>query len=215
MSLKAGNYIVIEGNIGAGKTTLAEMLALKFNTSLILESFSENTFLAQFYNDPSRFAFPLEMSFLAERYRQLSHTFNKKDKREIIVSDYYFRKCLLFSQINLSSQEFRLFREFYELLEAQLPKPDLIVFLKKDVPILKKNIEKRGRSFENRISNEYLEQLNTAYVVLLNDLQHCGIPSLTIESNHLDFKHDILAFTQVVNQIMASVDIVNNSVSSQ
>ncbi len=199
--IKPGSYIVIEGNIGAGKTSLAQMMSVKFNTELILESFAENTFLPQFYKQPDRFAFPLEMSFMAERYRQLTELFSNRKPERSIISDYYFGKCLLFSKVNLKSDEFKLYSEFFELLESRIPKPDLVVFLKKEVDVLQSNIAKRGRSFERGIARTYLQALNTAYEGLMDDLSRNSILTLTIDTSRLDFVNDPLAYNRLLTLI--------------
>ncbi len=199
--IKPGSYIVIEGNIGAGKTSLAQMMSVKFNTELVLESFAENTFLPQFYKDPERFAFPLEMSFMAERFRQLTELFSTKKQGRSIIADYYFGKCLLFSKVNLKNDEFKLYSEFFELLESRIPKPDLVVFLKKEVDVLQSNIEKRGRPFEKNIARNYLEALNKAYEGLMNDLSRNSISTLTIDTSHLDFVNDPHAYSHLLTLI--------------
>lgn len=199
--IKPGSYIVIEGNIGAGKTSLAQMMSVKFNTELVLESFADNTFLPQFYQDPERFAFPLEMSFMAERFRQLTELFSKKKPGKSIIADYYFGKCLLFSKVNLKTDEFKLYREFFELLESRIPKPDLVVFLKKEVNLLRTNIEKRGRPFERNINLKYLESLNHAYEELISNLDNQSIQTITIDTNHLDFVNDPRAYAHLMSLI--------------
>lgn len=199
--IKPGSYIVIEGNIGAGKTSLAQMMSVKFNTELVLESFAENTFLPQFYKDPERFAFPLEMSFMAERYRQLSDLFNRRTQSKSIIADYYFGKCLLFSKVNLKKDEFKLYSEFFELMESRIPKPDLVVFLKKEVDVLRSNIEKRGRPYERDIARNYLEALNNAYEALIEELAHKSILTLTIDTNNLDFVNDPRAYSYLLTLI--------------
>lgn len=199
--IKRGSYVVIEGNIGAGKTSLAQMMSVKFNTELVLESFAENTFLPQFYNDPERFAFPLEMSFMAERFRQLTELFSTKKPDASIIADYYFGKCLLFSKVNLKADEFGLYNEFFELLENRIQKPDLVVFLKKEVDVLQSNIKKRGRPFEKHMSRNYLEALNAAYDDLMADLTHKSIPTVTIDTNNLDFVNDPLAYNYLLIKI--------------
>ncbi len=193
-------YIVIEGNIGAGKTTLAEMLSVKFNTGLLLESFAENTFLPQFYNDPERFAFPLEMSFMADRYRQLKNYFSDPGNRPV-VSDYFFDKCLLFAKINLKNEELELFENFYNLLQAQLPRPDLIVFLRKETEALRRNILKRGRSYEKKISPLYLDRLNNGYKSALLQLEG-NIKVLHIQTRDLDFVANASDYLKIINQII-------------
>lgn len=193
-------YIVIEGNIGAGKTTLAEMLSVKFNARLVLESFAENTFLRQFYKDPERFAFPLEMSFMADRFQQLKRMAEAKSENEIIISDYFFDKCLLFARVNLKPAELKLFENFFGLLKDQLPSPDLLVFLKKDVDHLKKNINRRGRDFEKNIGDKYLHDINAEYNKHLGSLGAGKV--LNIDTRELDFVANPLHYSQIVNTII-------------
>jgi deoxyadenosine/deoxycytidine kinase len=195
-----GKYIVIEGNIGAGKTSLANMLAKQFNGSLVLEEFAENTFLPQFYKDPERFAFPLEMSFMAERYGQLKRIFNSHEGNKPVVSDFLFDKSLLFAKVNLKADEFRLFESFFNLVKDSIPKPDLLVYLQKEVGHLKKNIEKRGRDFEKAIGNDYLKNINESY----NDfvVSDKSIKKLIINSSDIDFVANKKDYEDVVNKIL-------------
>lgn len=160
-------YLVIEGNIGTGKTTLAKEISKTFNFNDILEEFAENTFLPQFYKNPDQFAFPLEMSFMAARYKQLKDFFRKHTLNFPVVSDYMFDKSLLFAKSNLRKDEFQLFSQFFQMLNAGLPNPQLIVFLHKEVPALQKNIKKRGRTYEQQMKEEYLEKINKAYAAFL------------------------------------------------
>ena len=182
-------YIAIEGNIGAGKTSLAKIIATKFNTELVLEAFADNTFLPQFYEQPERYAFPLEMSFLAERYQQL------KQEQEIafannrpLVADYIFEKSMLFAKVNLTRHELDLFRKFYELLNTNLQRPDLILFLKKDTDTLLNNISKRGRDYEKLIPATYLDNVTKEYLTHLYSIPEERI--LIVESNAIDFVED-------------------------
>ena len=176
-------YIVVEGNIGAGKTSLAHLLAIHFDGDLLLEEFAENTFLPQFYNDPERFAFPLEMSFMAERYRQLKLRLENRSKP--VISDYLFDKSLLFARVNLKDKEFELFENFYNLMENSIPKPDLLIYLRKEVVRLKKNIEQRGRDFEKEMKDDYLKKLNQTYDFFMSS--NINMNKLVIDSNDIDF----------------------------
>lgn len=179
-------YIAIEGNIGAGKTSLAQILATKYNAELALEEFADNTFLTQFYQNPERWAFPLELSFLAERYQQLKQ---KQDEQiatgGMLVTDYLFEKSLLFAQVNLQGNELELFNRFYSLMKPNLKAPDLILYLSRSTDTLIKNIRKRGRDFEKEISIDYLMKVTRQYESYLKQEQ--SIPVLFIESDHLDF----------------------------
>ena len=146
------NYIAIEGNIGAGKTCLSTMISEQFNGKLILEQFEDNSFLPKFYKEPEKYAFPLEMSFLAERYQQLKDQLTKQDLfKTFTISDYLFNKSLIFARNNLQADEFALFSTMFTIIDEFLPKPDLLVYLYLEVPNLQRNI----RNGEGRMSRKY------------------------------------------------------------
>lgn len=158
------NYIVIEGNIGAGKTTLASMIARDYNAKLILERFADNPFLPKFYDDPSRFSFPLELSFLADRYRQLKEELVEQDLfRSFTVSDYYFMKSLVFASKTLEKDEYSLYRQIFYIIYGSLPKPDLYVYLHVTPERLLNNIAIRGREYEKSITADYLKGIQDSY----------------------------------------------------
>lgn len=160
----AFRYIAIEGNIGAGKTTLAGSLARHFDARLVLEGFAENTFLPLFYRDQERYAFPLELSFLADRYRQLSEELAPVDLfQQMVVSDYLLIKSRLFAKTTLNPDEYHLFVKLYDIIQLQLPQPDLLIYLSAPVPVLQQRIQKRGRSYELDIQDEYLERVQQTY----------------------------------------------------
>lgn len=162
------NYIAIEGNIGAGKTSLANKIAHDFNAKLILERFKDNPFLPKFYEDASRYAFPLEMSFLADRYQQISDDLSQLDLfKDFIVSDYDVFKSLIFSKITLAEDEFKLYRKLFHLMYKDLKKPELYVYLYQNTERLQENIKKRGRDYEQNIENDYLEKINAGYLEFL------------------------------------------------
>ena len=150
-------HIVIEGNIGSGKTTLATMLADDFKTRLVLEKFAENPFLPKFYESPEKHAFPLELFFLAERYHQLKKLQEQDLFQPQMISDYFFIKSKLFAQNNLQNDEMQLFNRLFDIMCSHLSKPDLLVYLYADIIRLQKNIKKRGRDFEQNISDDYLQ----------------------------------------------------------
>ena len=182
-------FISIEGNIGAGKTSLAKILATKFNASLVLEEFAENTFLPQFYEFPERFAFPLEMSFLAERFQQIKSEQKKaQEKGQLLIGDYIFEKSLLFARVNLKGAELELFNRFYELISADLYQPDLILYLNKRTDLLLKNISLRGRDYEKSIPADYLNQISEQYIDHLQSLDNQRV--IILESDHLDFVNE-------------------------
>jgi deoxyadenosine/deoxycytidine kinase len=180
------NYIVIEGNIGAGKTTLASMIARDFNAKLILERFADNPFLPKFYNDPARYSFPLELSFLADRYRQLREELMEQDLfRCFTVADYYFMKSLVFSSKTLEQDEFSLYRQIFYIIYNQLPKPDLYVYLHVPPERLLQNIAMRGREYEKSITSEYLSGIQESYFNFFR--QNPGNRYLVLDISSLDF----------------------------
>jgi deoxyadenosine/deoxycytidine kinase len=180
------NYLVIEGNIGAGKTSLASLIAEHNNGKLILEQYAENPFLPKFYRDPARFSFPLEMSFLAARYHQLHRELTLPDLfKSFTVADYFFSKSLIFSQITLQADEFNLYRTLFHIIHKQLPKPDLYVYLHVTVENLMENIGKRDRDYEKEIKPEYLEKLQQGYFDYFRSLQDQIV--LVLDVNNLDF----------------------------
>jgi deoxyadenosine/deoxycytidine kinase len=180
------SYIAVEGNIGAGKTSLAKIFSGIYNTDLVLEEFADNTFLPQFYENPERFAFPLEMSFLAERYQQLKARQESALKnKKILISDYLFEKSMFFANVNLKGNELDLFRKFFELINKNLRQPDLILYLNKSTEELQKNISKRGRSYEQNIPSEYLDSISKQYQLHLTE--YASIPVLFVESDDIDF----------------------------
>ncbi len=168
------NYIAIEGNIGAGKTSLAEQMAADFNAKLILERFLENPFLPKFYMEPGRYAFPLEMSFLADRYQQLIENITQFDLfKDFVVADYDLYKSMIFAKITLTEEEFALYKKLFHLMHKELPKPDLYVYLHQTTERLIENIQQRGRSFEQNIEADYLNKINEGYLDYIKN-QHTG-----------------------------------------
>jgi deoxyguanosine kinase len=180
------NYLVIEGNIGAGKTTLAQMISEKYHTKLVLEQFADNPFLPKFYENQEQYSFPLEMAFLAERYNQLNRELSNFDLfSPFTVSDYYFMKSLIFAQNTLQPDEYNLYRQFFSIIYDKMPKPDLYVYLHKETDLLLKNIALRGRSYETYITKEYLESITQGYFSFFR--QQNDIPILIVDTNTIDF----------------------------
>jgi deoxyadenosine/deoxycytidine kinase len=179
------HFITIEGNIGAGKTTLAHMLARHFNARLILEQFADNPFLPKFYENPAQFAFPLELFFMAERYKQLKELVHTADLfQSVTISDYLFTKCLLFARVNLPDQEFLLYQKLFDIIHAQMIQPDILIYLHAPVDKLQSNIRKRNRSYEQSISDEYLYDIQETYTHYIR--QH-NIRTLFVDVSNADF----------------------------
>ncbi|WP_245843606.1 deoxynucleoside kinase [Niastella vici] len=179
------HFITIEGNIGAGKTTLAHLLAKHFNARLILEEFADNPFLPKFYENPQQYAFPLELFFMAERYKQLKELIHTNDLfQSVTITDYLFTKCLLFAKINLPEEEYRLYQKLFEIIHQQLVQPDLLIYLHAPVNRLQQNIKKRNRSYEQSIPDEYLLNIQQTYTHYIK--QH-NIKTLFIDASNADF----------------------------
>ncbi|MEI6694800.1 MAG: deoxynucleoside kinase [Bacteroidota bacterium] len=180
------NYIVIEGNIGAGKTSLATKIADQFNANLILEQFEENSFLPKFYKEPDKYAFPLELSFLAERYQQLKTQLITQDLfKNFVIADYFIDKSLIFAQKNLPQDEYSLYSKLFNIINPTLPKPELLVYLYVNIDRLKNNIKHRGRLYEQDIKDEYLEKIQAGYFEYIKHLPETRV--LIIDANTIDF----------------------------
>jgi deoxyadenosine/deoxycytidine kinase len=179
------NFITIEGNIGAGKTTLAHLLSKQLNARLILEEFADNPFLPKFYENQQQYAFPLELFFMAERYKQLKDLLQTKDMfQKVTVSDYLFTKCLLFAKVNLSDDEFVLYQKLFDIINPQVIQPDILIYLHAPVSKLKENIRKRNRAYEHAIDPKYLFLLQETYTQYIK--QH-NIKTLMIDASSADF----------------------------
>ncbi len=180
------NYIVIEGNIGAGKTSLASMIAADYNARLITERFADNPFLPRFYQDPDKYSFPLELSFLAERYRQLREELTSPDLfSSFSISDYYFMKSLIFASSTLGSDEYTLYRQIFNIVYSSVPRPDLYVYLHADTARLLENISKRGREYEKSITGDYLKSIQDGYFNFFR--QNPDMRYLVLDITHIDF----------------------------
>ncbi|MEO8770026.1 MAG: deoxynucleoside kinase [Ferruginibacter sp.] len=179
------NFVTIEGNIGAGKTTLANMLSKHYNARLILEEFADNPFLPKFYESPDQYAFPLELFFMAERYKQLKDLLQTKDMfQSITISDYLFTKCLLFAKVNLPDEEFRLYQKLFDIINPQIIQPEILIYLHCPVNKLQENIKKRNRLYEQGIASDYLFSLQETYTQYIK--QH-NIKTLFIDVSNADF----------------------------
>ena len=194
------NYLVIEGNIGAGKTSFATMLAEETGSRLILEQFSDNPFLARFYKDPERYAFQLELSFLSERYQQIKTEMGHPDLfGQTVVSDYFLAKSFIFSKHNLKDDEMILFEKLFSIINMQIPKPDLYVYLHLPVEKLMDNIRKRGRSYEQNIQAEYLKEVQDGYFGFFKSQTELKI--LVIDTNNIDFVNKKTDYQQIKKTI--------------
>lgn len=184
--LEKYNYIAFEGNIGAGKTTLVHKFADDFNAKTVLERFADNPFLPKFYKDQNRYAFPLEMSFLADRYQQLSDDLAQFDLfKDFIVADYHIFKSLIFAKITLQEDEYRLYRNLFDIIYKEMPKPDLYIYLYQNTERLLQNIKKRGRSYEQNIEAEYLDKINNGYLEYIKSQTDLNV--LIIDVSDRDF----------------------------
>ena len=193
------NFITVEGNIGAGKTTLATILSRHFNARLILEEFADNPFLPKFYENKDQYAFPLELFFMAERYKQLKELLHTKDLfRTTTISDYLFTKCLLFAKVNLPEQEYLLYQKLFEIINPQLIQPDLLIYLHAPVTRLKENIKKRNRSYEQSIDPDYLFSLQQTYTQYIK--QH-SLKTLFIDASNADFLSNDAHVEAVLNAL--------------
>jgi deoxyadenosine/deoxycytidine kinase len=192
-------HIAIEGNIGAGKTTLAFLLAERLNARLVLEAFADNTFLPKFYADPERWAFPLELSFLADRYKQLKELVALPELFEQpVVTDYLFIKSKLFARINLDDAEYDLFAKVFDVMQLHLPPPDVLLFLHAPVDTLQAHIRERGRDYEQSITDSYLSRVSKMYDEYLGTL--C-LPVVMIDTSVFDFREN----TALLNALQALI----------
>ncbi len=194
------NYIAVEGNIGAGKTSFATMVSQDFNAKLILERFKDNPFLPKFYEDQARYAFSLEMSFLADRYQQLIDDLAQYDLfKDFVISDYDVFKSLIFAKITLQEDEYLLYQKLFHLMYKELVKPDLYVYLYQNTDRLLENIKKRGRDYEQNIQQDYLASINKSYLTFIKSQP--GLNVKIIDISELDFVSNREDYLQLLNQI--------------
>ncbi len=197
------NYIAIEGNIGAGKTSLSHLISDDFNAKIILERFADNPFLPQFYKDQERYAFPLEMSFLADRYQQLTEDLSQYDLfKNFIVSDYYIFKSLIFAQVTLQPEEFRLYRRMFDLMYKEIRKPDLYIFLYQNTERLLEQIKTRGREYEQNIEASYLQKIHEGYSNFIHTEKNLN--TLIIDVSELDFVKNPEDYQVVIERIRSA-----------
>ncbi len=204
ITLEQFNYVAFEGNIGAGKTTLATKIAEDFNAKSVLERFADNPFLPKFYKDQNRYAFPLEMSFLADRYKQLSDDLSQFDLfKDFIVADYHIFKSLIFAKITLADDEYRLYSNLFHIIYKEMPKPDLYVYLYQNSERLLQNIKKRGRSYEQEIPAEYLDKINTGYLDYIKSQPDLNI--LIIDVSDRDFVQNHEDYLFILSEIQNKI----------
>ncbi len=202
------HYIAIEGNIGAGKTTLAHLLAKKLDARLVLEEFADNPFLEKFYDNPQQYAFPTELFFMAERYKQLKEMVQAPDLfNTLTISDYLFRKSLLFASINLPEEEYKLYQKLFEVMYQNMIHPDLLIYLHAPVSKLQQNIRKRNRSFEQQIPDDYLYRIQTGYTGFMKQQ---NIKTLLIDVSQSDFLNNPAQIDQVLQALDAKFDGYQN-----
>ena len=205
IALEQFNYVAFEGNIGAGKTTLATKIAEDFNAKSVLERFADNPFLPKFYKDQNRYAFPLEMSFLADRYKQLSDDLSQFDLfKDFVVADYHIFKSLIFAKITLADDEYRLYSNLFHIIYKEMPKPDLYVYLYQNSERLLQNIKKRGRSYEQEIPAEYLDKINTGYLDYIKSQPDLNI--LIIDVSDRDFVQNHEDYLFILSEIQNKID---------
>lgn len=195
------SFIVIEGNIGAGKTSLVKMIAEKYKAKIVLEQFADNPFLPKFYENPERYSFPLELSFLAGRYIQLKKDLGTRDLfSPFIIADYYFMKSLIFAKSTLSEDEYNLYRQLFNIIYPQLPKPNLYVYLHVNTERLLDNIKKRGRGYESTIKAEYLNSIQKNYFDFFK--QQPQQTFLILDINEIDFVSNESHFAKLTDLII-------------
>ena len=194
------NYVAIEGNIGSGKTSLSNLMSDEFNAKIVLERFADNPFLPKFYEDQERFAFPLEMSFLADRYQQLTDDLAQFDLfKNFIVSDYYIFKSLIFAQVTLQKEEYALYRKMFDIMYKEISKPDLYIYLYQNTDRLLENIKKRGRVYEQNIEASYLQKIHVGYTNFIKTEQ--DLNTLIIDVSELDFVNNHKDYREVLKII--------------
>jgi deoxyadenosine/deoxycytidine kinase len=195
------SYVAVEGNIGAGKTTLANLIAERYNSKLVLEEYAENPFLPPFYKEPDKYAFQLELSFLAERYQQIVRELaNRNLFHQTVVSDYIIHKSLIFARTNLDKATFELYNQLYRLIIKSMPRPELIIYLYNDTDRLLQNIKKRGRPYEQEIKPQYLNKIQRSYMSFFR--QNRKLRVALVDASELDFVHN----SEQANRL---VDLVN------
>ncbi len=205
INLDQYNYISIEGNIGAGKTTLAAKIAEDFNAKTVMERFADNPFLPKFYEDQMRYAFPLEMSFLADRYQQISDDLAQFDLfKDFIIADYHIFKSLIFAKVTLTEDEYRLYRKLFDIIYKEIPKPDLYIYLYQSTDRLMENIRRRGRSYEQEIPADYLDKINQGYLDYIKTQSQLNV--LIVDVTNRDFVQNQEDYVFILGEIQKNLD---------
>lgn len=192
-------YIAIEGLIGAGKTTLSKRLATDQSARLVLEGFEDNPFLPRFYEEPERYAFSVELSFLAQRYHQLKQVAELSLFHPHTIADYSIGKSLVFASVTLADDEYALFRDLYDIMYSGLPRPDLLVYLHLSMSKVQERIRLRGRAYEQRIEVDYLDRLQARYLDHLQKL--AGQRVLVVDVDEVDLLYDERAYSRFVQEL--------------
>ena len=196
-------YIAIEGPIGVGKTSLAQLLSKELGARLVLEDFEDNPFLPDFYNDPERFGFQTQLFFLLQRYRQQQDLRQVDMFQKLLITDYMFVKDRLFASLNLGDKEMRLYDTVASLLERNIIRPDIVIYLQADTDVLMKNIEKRGRNMEKNVTWEYIDALNQVYTEYF--FRYQDTPLVIINTNNIDFVENENDLKEVIDYIRQPV----------
>ena len=192
-------YIAIEGPIGVGKTSLAELLSKELGARLVLEDFEDNPFLPDFYNDPERFGFQTQLFFLLQRYRQQQDLRQVDMFQKLLITDYMFVKDRLFASLNLEDKEMHLYDTVASLLERNIIRPDLVIYLQADTDVLMKNIAKRGRNMERNVTWEYIDALNQVYTEYF--FRYQDTPLVIINTDNIDFVENEKDLKEVIDYI--------------
>ncbi|MBL0293913.1 MAG: deoxynucleoside kinase [Saprospiraceae bacterium] len=191
-------YISIEGNIGSGKTSLSKKLNATMPSKLILEQFADNPFLPFFYQDPERYAFPVEIFFMTERQKQLQNQLINRDLfLDLSIADYFFPKTLIFAKNNLNQEEYKLFHKLFHILQSNMPNPDLLIYIHRSPDKLLQNIRKRGRSYEQGIDKSYLKSIQDSYFDFFSI--ESDFPVLIVEAEELDFLDNDRHYQEIIN----------------
>lgn len=195
------NYVVIEGNIGAGKTTLVNKLAPILGARPLLEEFSDNPFLPLFYKEPERYAFSLEMAFIADRYHQLRGLQVNELFQPRVLADYSIYKSWIFARHNLHEQELQLYKNLFGIISGNLPEPDIIIYLNRSLKGLRDNIIKRNRSYEQEIPDAYLTDIQDSYISFFKQLDRIPVVIMDVDSYDFLYKpSDLDIFTRILNE---------------